>query len=357
MPGKPRLGVLPLVLLLAVMVVGAPASADTDPNHPYVPGIPRIDWGAGAQKEGGSAPSNDTIAEAARARQWIRIPWTRFAASLLQYVEPKAPGDPVKRSWQVWKGKAYAMPDGAKRTDNPPKRFGYFPPVHVRSVAFGTIPATFTLHIEQLRDGNDLPEPLTLVGRNGEYVDGGIYTDDSLLTGRVRIRISDLVVDGVPVDLGAHCSTARPVEVEMHGKGFWEHDPALAGEALPGQNMVDYLDQPTAPPSAWAKEGWRNTTTYFDSASGGVLTGSVEVPPFANCGRGADDLSPLVTSVASGPGNRMLSRVSPGATDCYDPSYWEPKEDPTFNPPAVADWFAAVNGACRASVPWPYPTD
>lgn len=337
-----------------------PAEA-TDPNHPYIPGIPRSRFGAlDGFGENLVAPSADQIVNASRAGQWIRIPYTHLAALSGKSLQPRQAADPITSSWSVWEGEAFAIPPGANFTDSPPPRFGEFPSTTVRSVAFGSIPVTFTLHVSQTRDENDLPVPISLVGRNGIWKEsGGNYYDSSYVTGQVSIRVSDLVVDGVPVALGTSCRTVRPVEIAIQTEPWAAKDPDLADEIRIGESgdLVPLGDEDIATPEEFEAEPWRHTNLFYP-LGGGLVMGSVEVPPFAGCGSGSEDLSLLVTNVASGPGNEIKVRQSPATTKCIDESYYSSDAvDPTYKPSfVIGSGWAGMSAGCRLSAPFPYPT-
>jgi hypothetical protein len=85
---------------------------------------------------------------------------------------------------------------------------------------------------------------------------------------RMSIRISDVSVNGTPLNVGPNCRTATDADISLKGE------------------MTNILQ-------------------------GGMLDGSFSIPRFAGCGAG-EDLDPLFNGTVSGPGN--LLRVGLGAT-------------------------------------------
>jgi hypothetical protein len=79
-----------------------------------------------------------------------------------------------------------------------------------------------------------------------------------------RLRLYDVKVNGVPLDVGPDCRTASPIDTVLHGA----HDE-------------------------------------YDVLGGGTLRGVIEIPPFTGCGSGGEDLSPLFTAAISGPDNAI----------------------------------------------------
>lgn len=80
---------------------------------------------------------------------------------------------------------------------------------------------------------------------------------------KVNVRIFDARVNGVPLDVGPNCRTATPIDVVMIA-----------------------------------------TPQQYSLTNGGVLTGTITIPPFSGCGA-TENLDPLFTAVVSGPGNYL----------------------------------------------------
>jgi hypothetical protein len=86
----------------------------------------------------------------------------------------------------------------------------------------------------------------------------------------LTIHISQVAVNGVPLDVGPHCGTTQPVHAVLTGRGH------------------------NGPPP-----------TGYTLATGGPLSGSVTIPTFAHCGVG-ENLDPLFNASISGPMNFQL---------------------------------------------------
>jgi len=152
-------------------------------------------------------------------------------------------------SWNiVYPNNPEPLPPGSEpppdpRPDDPrlPKAPGSF-------FIFGAIPATGTMQLTQLEPGNVF---IWFKGTAGE------------VTARLRLsaQLLDAHVNGVKVPLGDHCRTATPIDAVL-----------------------------TATPAT------------YSITNGGVLTGTVTIPPFSGCGEN-ENLDPLLTGLISGPGN------------------------------------------------------
>lgn len=167
----------------------------------------------------------------------------------------------------------------------------------INLIAFGTIPATATLTMSVPRvNGAFRP----LMSHLWDRKTGGcaprprdIPAVSALVEGKVIIQLSDLEVDGVPVDLGPRCRTRRPADVYLWGDaGSGNYFPSSGGPL----GAFDGLHP--------GSRGPLNDPFYFED-NGRTLPPSsgVDIPPFVNCGTGGDDLSPVVSAMASGPNN------------------------------------------------------
>jgi len=164
-----------------------------------------------------------------------------------------------------------------------PQRYGVLPPLKTSMLAFGTLPATATVHLQQVMSGG-LLEPLHI---HGQSLNSYPYTTDPVVvTGRLDLRLSDIAVDRVPLEVGPDCHTKTPVTLRV--------------------------------------VGLYNNTNPMDPASynvflGGPLNGTADIPAFTGCRHGSEDLDPLVTGLISGPNNPL--RFSQGTL-----AQWTPPE-------------------------------
>jgi hypothetical protein len=142
-----------------------------------------------------------------------------------------------------------------------PSQFEYhglpvLPPARATLLGFGFMPVSATLQISEVGTLN-----ADFISCN--YPSCPNPKNYALLLGRVSLRISDVDVNGVPLNVGAHCQTATPFNLELTG----------------------------LPPA------------YNVSEQYGLLTGTVTVPPFHGCADGTENLDPIFTASVSGPGN------------------------------------------------------
>jgi hypothetical protein len=132
------------------------------------------------------------------------------------------------------------------------------PPVTATFLAFRFIPVTATLHIIEVplirivsvSQDNSLPYRITVTA-----------------TTKVSIRVSNVNVNGLPLNVGADCRTSSLVTLVLVGRG---------------ENAI--------PPTGYTVE------------TGGPLSGFITVPPFIGCGV-TENLDPLLTGSISGRGN------------------------------------------------------
>lgn len=139
--------------------------------------------------------------------------------------------------------RAKTMPDHDGKPQLPPAPGSFW--------AFGFMPVTGTLRITQ-------PEPSDIYAYSTFVI-----PPTGLTTVKVKLsaRIEETTVNGVPLDLGPNCRTSVPIDATFTG---------------------DY--------------------EHYSITNGGVLTGTITIPPFSGCGVG-EDLDPIITGLVSGPGN------------------------------------------------------
>ncbi|HTZ44260.1 MAG TPA: hypothetical protein VMB79_10380 [Jatrophihabitans sp.] len=143
-------------------------------------------------------------------------------------------------------------------------QYGYFPPVQVSTLAFGSVPVTATVQLSQTFTGAD-PDPMQIFGHGLLDTPYTVYPTE--VTGNLRIRLSDVRVDQEPLDVGPDCHSRTPMPIKLYG-------------ISPDYNLF----------------------------YGGPLSGTVTIPPFAGCGSHGEDLDPLLTGLISGPNNPLSMR-------------------------------------------------
>jgi hypothetical protein len=158
------------------------------------------------------------------------------------------------------------------------KAINGLPPVHATFLSFGFMPTTATLEITQPGTLN-----VVTVGTNS----GGTL-GFSKVESLASIRVEKVLVNGAPLNVGPNCHTVRPFPLVITGK----------------------------PP--------------YSLQLGGVLSGTITVPPFTGCGVG-ENLDPIFNASVSGPGN--FAQLTQGVL-CFA-------------------WNGAFPFACPATVPKP----
>ncbi|AUG81157.1 hypothetical protein CFP65_6504 [Kitasatospora sp. MMS16-BH015] len=119
----------------------------------------------------------------------------------------------------------------------------------------------------------------------------------STIGGYQSIRIFDVKVNGVPLDVGPTCHTAQPVDLVLHGR----QDDYLPGG---GDGKPDYTIQTGGPLSQ---------TDLF-------------IPAFTGCGSHGESFDNLFTAAVSGPGNSLNLMQGPLCTPASDqPNGCEPE--------------------------------
>jgi hypothetical protein len=209
-------------------------------------------------KTGGDdkAANIDGKAVAAKAKVQLTIPAALFrvyANEINTYVP--IPGNTLlnghSRAWVV-------SPHGAAQP------FGIFPTIKTTVLAFGSIPVTATVHLSQVVVKGQ-PEAFTIF-TSGESAPPFTILP-AVVNGRVQLRLSDVSVDQVPLDVGPSCQLSTPMKLQLVG-------------LHPAYNLF----------------------------YGGPLNGTAAIPSFSGCRNGGEDLDPLITGMISGGGNSISLR-------------------------------------------------
>jgi len=144
------------------------------------------------------------------------------------------------------------------------------PPARATLLGFGFVPVSATIQISEIGSLN-----LALISCAPEKnCPNPPPKNVALFFGRVSLRISNVDVNGVPLNVGSHCQTATPFDLVLTG----------------------------IPPA------------YNVSLIQGVLTGTVTVPTFSGCKNGTEDLDPIFDATVSGPGNFVKVTQAPLCT-------------------------------------------
>jgi hypothetical protein len=142
------------------------------------------------------------------------------------------------------------------------------PPARATLLGFGFMPVSATLQISEI--GTVSADFITCVPAHKKCPNSP--PNFALFFARVSLSVSDVDVNGVPLNVGPHCQTA-PFNLELEG----------------------------LPPS------------YNVASQYGVLTGTVTVPSFTGCGVG-ENLDSIFTASVSGPGNYVKVNQAPFCT-------------------------------------------
>ncbi|MHA3704049.1 hypothetical protein ACXR2U_17915 [Jatrophihabitans sp. YIM 134969] len=167
----------------------------------------------------------------------------------------------------------YDQPAWVVSSSGPKPTFGIFPVQTVTTLGFGALPVRVDLHLSQVKNDAGLYKPINV---HLDALDVIPNTTTAEVTGQLDLRVDNVSVDGVPLDVGPACRIVRPIDLRLQGK---------------------------------------NTYNVF---TGGLLEGAFDVPAFAGCTDGGQDVSPLLTGTVSGPNN--LLRLQQGALGQWDPS-------------------------------------
>ncbi|MET9218038.1 DUF6801 domain-containing protein [Streptomyces sp. NPDC008079] len=140
------------------------------------------------------------------------------------------------------------------------------PPSDTTFLTFGFVPVTARMEL--------LPKGLMTVVTVGTSNLGTITT--STIYGKQELRLSDVKVNGVPLDVGADCRASAPLDIK-----------------LVGYDRSSLTGRPTGP------------TDYGVQDGGPLAQDDLYIPPFTGCGSHGENLNSLFTSAISGHGNSL----------------------------------------------------
>jgi hypothetical protein len=142
------------------------------------------------------------------------------------------------------------------------------PPAHSAFLTFGFMPTTAVMTMTQVA-----PLTLIIVGSTGFG-----YTTTTTVVGKLDLRLSDVEVNGTPLDVGPDCHTVRPLELHLTGI----------------DRSVENGHDGTVAPS-----------DYNEIEGGPLFQDQLTIPPFTGCSAHGDDVDALLTASISGPGNSL----------------------------------------------------
>lgn len=261
-------------------------------------------------------PQQSGVAYVNRARQWTRTPTLQsvaFNRSTQQFVDStctriaRAPGANRFREW--WAD--VTLVDRGTALDSP-RRYGYTQSFVVRAVAFGSVPVEATVALEQQRSAQGVVVPVGLkqgvvqycAGRGGFEIpppQNGWRYQPAEAHALLRVRIDQLVVDGVPLPFSG--CVADGASLRLTSRDYLKWDPTIPASDRPESQAGSAKDAILRTP-------------YYVVERGGLLFGTLDIPAFAGCETSeGDDLSALLTATVSGDGNAVQIRTEALATD------------------------------------------
>ncbi|MEV2243305.1 DUF6801 domain-containing protein [Streptomyces sp. NPDC049970] len=176
------------------------------------------------------------------------------------------------------------------------------PPASGTFLTFGFMPTTATLEMTQIPTGTDadgvripnIESDLAILPTSSR--------NRTTITLDLMLRLRDVEVNGVPLDVGSNCRTSKPFKLTLEGLGTWGPD------GLVGYTLV----------------------------SGGELTGSVTIPPFSGCGA-TEDLDDIFTASLSGVPNyvKQVQGAPCASANGADPAFCTPDYQPVDIPEAA----------------------
>lgn len=146
------------------------------------------------------------------------------------------------------------------------------PPSEATFLTFGFAPTSAKMYF--VPDG-----ALTIVATGyGDTGDAGPASQPvvTTITGKMDIRLRDVKVNGVPLDVGTGCHTEQPVKLRLSGR---------LDDFMPG--------------------GGDGKAEYRLDMGGQLRQDDLTIPPFTGCAANGENLDPLFTASVSGPGNSL----------------------------------------------------
>ncbi|MER6117406.1 DUF6801 domain-containing protein [Streptomyces sp. NPDC001743] len=178
------------------------------------------------------------------------------------------------------------------------------PPARGTFLTFGFMPTTAVMEMTQIppktgADGVPVPNIKSDIAID---LSDGSSKNITLITLDFTLRLHDVEVNGVPLDVGDSCRTSKPFSLSLEGRMTRTAEGVIDGYTLVG---------------------------------GGPLTGSVTIPPFSGCGGADEDLDSLFTASISGESGYVKQiQGAPCATVSADPTYCTPDGQPVAIPTA-----------------------
>jgi hypothetical protein len=208
-----------------------------------------------------------------------------------------------------------------------------FPPATATFLEYGSIPVTATAYLVQ-----DGAAPLETVLYQQIYSSTGVIDEGStdatiVTTSQVLLRVDQVQVNGVTLDVGGGCQTSGPV---------YTPDPVID----PDNNQL-VLSGGNSPGEPEPREQ--------SILAGGVQAGLATIPPFTSCVTpSGENLDALLDSSLSGPGNyvsvyqgELCARLDPAACNPSGLS----ESPPVYQPADAPYWTVSHGGLYSATAP------
>jgi hypothetical protein len=147
-----------------------------------------------------------------------------------------------------------------------------FPPAKATLLAFGFMPVTVTLQLSEIGTLNAIfitEGP----GSHGCIPPHCKLTGLTTVSSRLSLRVYNVKVNGVPLDVGPACETATPFNAVLKG-----------------------------------------VYPKYSINTGGPLSGTLTIPPFKGCGAGTENLDVIFTAPVSGSDNFTKLTQGPPCT-------------------------------------------
>ena len=292
-----------VLTLAAILAASGMSLQAAQADDSYYPGIPVLTLPADFPEKPGAdvlnrgswlnAPYNGRAGSVYSA-QWARVSLGTLASNIsFSSCDATSQGRtcPPRSTGEVVFGSDYYIQAFLVSPDGSPVPYGLGPVTTVRTVAFGSIPVEVEVQVQQARDSDGLPRPIIGETSDASVLNGDVQhveLDPGTLRGDVAVAVKGVRVDGVDVGLRGTCATSlTPLALESKFQ-------RLEGDPL---------------------ETFDPTESVYGFTGGG-FAGDIDIPAFSRCGTDTgDDLSPLLTSALSGPGNPV--NIQYGSTFCF----------------------------------------
>ncbi|WP_395110504.1 DUF6801 domain-containing protein [Actinomadura sp. SCN-SB] len=158
-----------------------------------------------------------------------------------------------------------------------------FPPAQGAFLGFGFMPVTATVHISQVQD-----EPISSLAFQPLFTPVG-EPFSIVATARLSLRLSDVRVNGVPLDVGGNCRTSGHL---TSPRSPYRPDRAVLFGGGPGFKVA--------------------TPEFSNVAFGGAAGGMATIPQLTGCVTpSGEDVTPLLNATVAGPDNYMKIIIGP----------------------------------------------